>query len=280
MRLTRPDQVALIVVVFMVGGLMGRATAVADGSGWGGWLVAAAAVVAIAVSVHAANEYADADTDARTSRTRFSGGSGVIPSGLVTRAGARRLMVGAGALGVVLAGLSAWAGVVPTSAAIAIVLGLILGWQYSVPPLALARRRWGEVTNALLGGLLLPATGAIVMGSEIGPALIAFVPFTLLAFVNLLETQWSDRRADRAVGKHTLANGLSLRALRRLAMGVTLASYVGLLLLPVPIALAGLLALPFSVWATIAMGRRPPGPAVAAMVVAIVAQGVGWAVVG
>lgn len=274
-RLTRPDQVLLIVVVFAVGGLMGRASA--GSSDLAPLALAACAVVLVAISVHAANEYADADTDARTARTRFSGGSGAIPVFGLPRAWALRISLVAGAAGAGLAVALGVAGLVPVTATAGILIGLVLGWEYSMPPLALAWRRSGEVTNALLGGLLLPVTGALVAGASLGSAVIAFLPFTLLAFVNLLETQWPDRVADRAVGKNTLASSISLGSVRVLAAVVAVVGYLALVLLPTVVAVASLAALPLSVWGIVTMGRRPPGPSVVAMVVVIVAQGVAWA---
>ena len=277
-RLTRPDQVLLITVVFTAGGLMGRASS--GSADVVAWALGIAAVVLVAVSVHAANEYADADTDARTTRTRFSGGSGAISAHGLARSWALRIAIVSGLAGVALSVGAAIMGLVPAAATTGILIGLVLGWEYSLPPLALARHRAGEVTNALLGGLLLPVTGAAAMGAPIGASAVAFVPFTLLVFVNLLETQWPDRVADRAVGKDTLTSSLSLRSLRAIAAAVAGVAYVSLLLLPPAVTLASLAALPLSLWGVVSMGRRPPGPSVMAMVVSIVAQGAAWAALG
>jgi len=43
------------------------------------------AMLLISVSVHYANEYADYQTDALTTRTAYSGGSGVLSKGIVPR---------------------------------------------------------------------------------------------------------------------------------------------------------------------------------------------------
>jgi 1,4-dihydroxy-2-naphthoate octaprenyltransferase len=42
-------------------------------------------MIVVSISVHYANEYADHKTDALTERTKFSGGSGILPRGLVPR---------------------------------------------------------------------------------------------------------------------------------------------------------------------------------------------------
>ncbi len=41
--------------------------------------------IMVSASIHYMNEYADHETDALTVRTLYSGGSGVLPSGLVPR---------------------------------------------------------------------------------------------------------------------------------------------------------------------------------------------------
>jgi 4-hydroxybenzoate polyprenyltransferase len=133
------------------------------------------------------------------------------------------------------------------------------------------------VANALLGGLLLPATGALVVGAPLGASLVAFGPFTLLVFVNLLETQWADRVADRAVGKNTLASRLSPRAIRLLGGATAAAAYLlALVTQPLPVALAGLLAAPVSAYGVRRLGRGEPGPSVIAMIVLLLAQGTAW----
>lgn len=277
-RLTRPDQVLLIIVVYIVGGLMGRASS--GSADLGPLVVGAALVVLVAISVHAANEYADVETDALTTRTRFSGGSGAISSHGLPRSWALWITAIAGMSSIALSIGAALLQLVPGVVSVGLVLGLVLGWEYSLPPLALSRRGLGEVTNAALGGLLLPVTGAAAMGASVGAAAAAFVPFALLAFVNLLETQWPDRVADRAAGKHTLTSRLSLGALRLLAAVTALSAYASLVFLPPAVAWATLIALPFSLWGVVTLGRRPPGPSVMAMVVAIIAQGAAWATLG
>lgn len=278
-RISRPDQVLLILVVLACGALAGAELAPGGTQVGATELVALGAIVAlVAVSVHAVNEFADVETDARTVRTRFSGGSGALMAHGLDASFALRLAVGSGlvALAGAVAGvaLGLWSGTV----AVLLLVGLVGGWQYSVPPLALSRRGAGEVANALLGALLLPVTGAVVVGAAVSTAAVQFVPFALLDFVNLLETQWADRTADRAVGKHTLASRLSPRLLRVGGVVAVVAAYgLSALVQPAAVAAAGLLAAPLSAWGVWRLGRGGPGPSVAAMVVFLLAQGAAWA---
>jgi 1,4-dihydroxy-2-naphthoate octaprenyltransferase len=247
----------------------------------------------VAVSVHYANEYADYETDHLTTRTPFSGGSGALvrtglPRRLALRAAVAALVLAVVAVGVV-AGLELGGG--PALAPDAAALGLlavvaVLGWQYSLPPLALAWRGWGELDNALLGGVLLPTYAVAVAGEVTVGSVLAFLPFGCVVFVNLLATTWPDRAADAAVGKDTLATQLSTGRLRSLYAGGLLACGVSLAALhggPVPaiVCWASLLAAPLLAWGLVAYTRqRSPFPTVAGMVVLAGAQFAAWAVVG
>ncbi|WP_281964531.1 prenyltransferase [Serinicoccus marinus] len=295
-RLSRPDQVLLVLVVAAVGWLAGsRGASTEQGSTLAGWLAgaggapcgaglaplgvltAAAGVLAVAVSVHAVNEFADAATDARTVRTRFSGGSGALADHGLPAVFALRVALAAGGAAVVVVGVGLVTRWVSGLVAVLLLVGLVGGWTYSVGPWPWSRHGWGEVVNAVLGGLLLPATGAVVAGAPLGWSVRVFVPFALLTFVNLLETQWPDREADCSVGKHTLASRLSAPVLRRAGAVAIVAAYlVSVVVHPWPVAAAGLLVAPLSVYAVARLGHGPPGPSVAAMVLFLLLHGAAW----
>ncbi|WP_202816608.1 UbiA family prenyltransferase [Serinicoccus hydrothermalis] len=292
-RLSRPDQVLLVLMVGGVGWVAGTSGAATrwwsvptNGTGMatsgvglpaGGLALTVLVVAAVAVSVHAINEFADVGTDARTVRTRFSGGSGALAEHGLPAVLALRVAVAAAVVASALTAFGVLSGLVTGLVALLLGLGLVGGWAYSVGPWPFSRHGWGEVVNALLGGLLLPATGAVVAGAAPGAAALAFVPFALLTFVNLLETQWADRTADRAVGKHTLASRLSPTTLRRTgAVAAATAYLLSLVVHPWPVALAGLLAAPLSWYAVRRLGHGPPGPAVAAMILFLLLQGAAW----
>jgi 1,4-dihydroxy-2-naphthoate octaprenyltransferase len=279
-RLTRPDQVLLMAVVYAVGCAAGSASEPGPVPVVTVLLVGVV-VVAVAVSVHAVDEYADAGTDALTVRTRFSGGSGALAAHGLPAAFALRLAVRAALVAVVATAVGGASGVLPDVVVVMLVVGLVGGWAYSVGPRPFSRNGLGEIANAALGGLLLPATGAVVVGATPAAAFAALTPFSLLVLVNLLETQWADRVADRQVGKHTLASRLRPGRLRLLGGAVAVVAYVlAAVTLPAPVALAGLVAAPVSAYGVRRLGRGAPGPSVAAMVLLLVAQGTAWVVTG
>ena len=159
------------------------------------------------------------------------------------------------------------------------------GWQYSVGPLRLAWRGLGELDNAALGGLALPAYGAAAVGGPTGRVAVVSVPFFLVVLLNLFATQWPDREADAAVGKRTLAVRWPRRRLRAAYTLVGVAAAGSLLALhpdplPTPVALGSLVAVPPLVvgWAGYT-SRRVPWPTVTGMVALAAGQFAGWCLV-
>ena len=232
--------------------------------------------------VHYANEYADHETDALTDRTPFSGGSGALVRtglhrGLALRAGI--VALGVGSL-VALIGIAL--GALPRLAVALLAVIAWFGWQYSVGPLQLAWRGWGELDNAALDGLVLPAYGTAVLNGSVAKTLLACLPLFLVVFANLLATQWPDRRPDAAVGKRTLVTRWSPRRLKLLYVGAVYLAFGTLPVLaggalPAVVAAASAVVLPVSVWdAAGYTERRVPFPSVAAMVALVVVQLLAW----
>jgi 1,4-dihydroxy-2-naphthoate octaprenyltransferase len=279
--MSRPDQLLLMVLVYAMG--IGAALA------WGGsvdpvtTLLGFAVYLPLAASVHYANEYADSETDRLTTRTRFSGGSGaLVDTGLTQSLPKHATMATAG-----LAALTITAGVgagvlTPSSTGLLVVIGLF-GWGYSLEPVALAWRGWGEVDNAALGGIALPVYGtSIVTGSVSLSVVAAFLPFGAAVFCNLLATTWPDREADAAVGKNTLATQWSTGRLRRLyGAGLTAVVATTLLgsltVLPAAVVVVTLLTIPGFGWGWHRYTRQEsPFPTVGAMVALAVGQTAAW----
>jgi len=278
---SRPNQIALIAVVYLLGVGMGR-TLTATSLSWLSVAVGGAVLLPVALGVHYANEYADVETDRLTERTPFSGGSGAIERTGIERVSLGRAAAVATVLGLAGAFLTWLTGRLSVDA-LALLSGIaVAGLAYSLPPAALVRRGVGELTNAVLGGALLPLYGVAVSGRVTVTAVVSVVPFTVLVGCNLLATHWPDRNADAAVGKRTLAVRWSPRGLRRaywLLAGAAVLSTVGLAgpVLPVPVAAAQAVALPALLWGGLVLTRqRSPFPAVLAMVLHAGASTVAW----
>jgi len=280
-KMSRPAQLLLLALVYLFGSVIALAMGTAFQRA--AFIAGLLAFIPTCASIHFANEYADFETDALTERTPYSGGSGALSaSGLP-----RRIALMAAWASLLLAGLAAvygWkSGLIPPLALAILALGAIFGWMYSLPPLALAWHGWGEVTNALLGGVLVPIYAYAVQAGTVNPAIIlACLPFGLLVFNNLLATQWPDRAADAAVGKQTLVTRLSARRLRWLYLCAASIAFISLLVFkgsvfPSLVAWSSFLALPVNVWGWADFTRRrSPFASVAAMLVLLVVQTAAW----
>lgn len=279
-KMSRPSQLALIALVYALGVAIavargGMLAPVEVGAGLG-------VLLPIAASVHYANEYADYETDAMTEQTPFSGGSGALQTTGLSRLLALRAAIGSLLLGSASAIVCLLHGLTPAAL---LVLGVIAvaGWMYSLPPLALVWRGWGELDNAVLGGLVLPLYGfTVVTGQLSAVPVLACLPFTILVLVNLLETHWPDREADSAVGKRTLPTRWSPRRLRLAYLGGIVGFLASLVLLwgrvlPPTVALSSLLVVPLLGWGLARYTRRElPLPGVLAMVGLAVIQLLAW----
>ena len=280
-RMARPTHLLLIAFVYLLGATM----AMALGAAFDAQLLVFGLVVLLLVSsiVHYANEYADYETDALTQRTLFSGGSGALPGSTVPRWVALRAGWIGLAAGFALA-LFGWAvGALSATALFLLALGTFLGWIYSLPPLALAWKGWGELDNAVIGGMVLPLFGFAMLTGAIGfPVAAACAPFVALVFLNLLATTWPDRAADAAVGKRMLATSWSPVRLRRLYWAVAALFFLMFPLLvgrslPLRVVWSSYLVAPLVILGGYLYTKsRSPLPSVAAMIMMAVVQFGAW----
>lgn len=249
------------------------------------WTLAALGLLVTVIanlSAHYADEYADQDIDRLTRKAVFSGGSGVLPSGALAPKTALFLGLTMAASAFFLAVFLTAAGILPPVSAVILIAGLILGWFYSMPPVAFERWGLGEPVNALIGGFLMPLMGYTVQTGALTPAaLLALLPVFGMVFASLLGIHWADRQADEASGKRSLVVMLGRRtrflhhALTILAYGLVIA-YTGWIH-PQMVSLFYLAALPFAAWAGVTITKTDsPVPASLTMGVLLLAGAIGW----
>jgi len=279
-KTSRPSQLLLILAVYLFGAKIALANGATHSTTtvlWG-----AGAILPIAASVHYANEFADYETDALTDRTPFSGGSGALARTGLPRTVPLTAAIGSLALGAVIVAALTMADLLRLPAVAVLAVIAVFGWQYSVGPLKLAWRGWGELDNAALGGLALPVYGGTVVGGDAGFVALVSIPFFLVVLLNLFATQWPDREADAEVGKRTLAVRWPASLLRKCYVAIALGAGVALLVLsvtvlPCVVTLASLLVAPLLVWGAYGYTKRHvPWPTVSAMVGLLLLQLAGW----
>jgi 1,4-dihydroxy-2-naphthoate octaprenyltransferase len=202
---------------------------------------------------HYADEYADLDTDTLTRRTWFSGGSGVLPEGRLPPRFALHMALSMLLLTLLLAGVGWLWGMFTLDYLALLALSLFLGWSYSMPPFRLERRGWGELDNAILGGFSMVLAGYLPQAGDLDlDALMFCSPMFLVVLINLIPVHWSDREADRAVGKITLVVRLGQRA-SQLYLALIASLYLLTLwlwpeVLPTEAAVPMMLTLPIALW--------------------------------
>ena len=249
-RMTRPGFLTITAVAVLIG----VATAAHDGHFEP---LRAAVSVLLAILAHAAanvlNDYHDAlngaDAANRTAISPFTGGSRLIQNGEVSVRDTGRLAAALLAV-VVPAGIALAAFSGPGLLVIGLA-GLLLGWAYSAPPLALMKRGLGELTVGASWSLLVIGGDYVQRAGFSALPLAASLGLALLVADILLINGFPDAVSDASVGKRTLVVRLGPAAAARLYRTVALLAHGALLacviagVLPTA-ALAGLLSLPLS----------------------------------
>lgn len=220
------------------------------------YVLGQAAVTAFQLMTHYANDYFDYDADvANTTPTTWSGGSRVLPDGLLPRSVALVAALVLAAIGIAVmlaigaAGAGSWA--TPTLA-----LVLVLAWGYSAPPLRLCARGLGELDTAVVVTVLVPWLGFYLQAPSmrgVAPLVLTIVTPALLQFAMLIAIEFPDAAGDAATGKRTLVVRLGAPAAARLYAAITAAAFVWPLValglgLPLIVALALLVPAPIAIW--------------------------------
>jgi len=151
-----------------------------------------------------ANDVADVEGDKlNETHNMFSGGSRVLPEGKLTRrALATAAAVCAGAMFLISAALTT-VGHRPAMLA-GWALAVVFLWAYSYAPLRLSYRGFGEITQGVGVGLVLPVMGwYLQVGHLDGLPWLALLPSVLLATASNISTALPDHAADTAVDKQT-----------------------------------------------------------------------------
>ncbi|MGH2522030.1 MAG: prenyltransferase [Anaerolineales bacterium] len=265
LRLSRP--------IFLFGGLLlyGLGAFIARYEGdkldWPLYLVGQVFITSVQLMTHYLNDYWDVEADRlNQSRTFFSGGSGILPEGGLSREAALTsalicLAVGSAAAVVLIfqyhAGPAAW-----------VVMALIFlgAYFYSSPPLALAGSGYGEFTASVLVAGLVPAFAHLLQTGGGPSALILFAtaPLVVIHYAMLLAFEFPDFLSDEAAGKRTLLvrigrrNGAMMHnALIVLALALAaLGSFIGM---PAQVAISAALTAPLAAWQVVTVRRMQRG---------------------
>lgn len=265
-QMTRPGFLAITAVACVLG------VSVAAACGHPTRYAMAGITLLLALLMHAAanvlNDYHDALNGADDANQQgifpFTGGARMIQNGQVSLQDTRNL-VWALLLCLVPAGL--WLSVNVGSGLVLLGLaGLLLGWAYSAPPLALMTRSLGELAVGLAWLLVVVGADYVQRGSFFFMPWAIGLSYGLLISNILVINGFPDAQADAQVGKRTLVVRVGPRMAALIYLLFTLLAHgwvvagVWWFIHPEP-ALWGLLSLPVSLWAFVLLFKHADEPA-------------------
>jgi 1,4-dihydroxy-2-naphthoate octaprenyltransferase len=228
--------------------------------GLGRFLIGAVTVFCAQLSVSYSNDFFDQHADRYSTRSSFSGGSGILLEYPELAGLAKRLALLLMGLSLVFALLFQALFGPPLPFLLFVCSGNLLGWYYSSPPLQLAYRGWGEAVVVVLSGFLLPGLGYFIITNRLDLLFLVFViPSLLYMFAFMLTVEIPDKEGDTLGLKHNLivrhgrAYGFRLIAISCFFATVTFIAVMLGQLLPSPmdarvILLFSLIPLSSSLW--------------------------------
>jgi 1,4-dihydroxy-2-naphthoate octaprenyltransferase len=258
---TRPQFLALSVVLAILGGALSASLGAFH---LGHTLLAGFGLLFLHVSVNVLNDYFDfrSGLDLRTQRTPFSGGSGVLPQGLMRPGQALGLGLAAFALAVPIGAYFVWAkglALLPL-----LVLGAVAVFFYTT-----CFQRIGYGLAELIAGLglgALPVVGItfVNLGAYDPRAAFASVPSGLLVMNLLLMNEFPDRAADATVGRRTLPVQIGWHGAAIVYTAALALTYLWIV--------AGVILRFFTPWAGLALATLPLGAIAAASLFGTIEQ--------
>lgn len=241
--------------------LLGLASARAGGVSLDWWtaLLTVIGAVVVHAGANVLNDYYDArngtDEFNQERLFPFTGGSRFIQNGVLSRAQTARFGLLLLCFGMAIGGLL----ILQSGIGLFYIglIGILIAWAYSAPPLALNSRGLGELCIAISFGLLIVAGSDYVQRGAFDPLpwLVA-VPYGLLTSSLLYINQFPDRKADQQAGKHHLVVRLGPQRARWGYLMLVLMANVYLIFMVA----SGVL----TPWVLLALLAAPPGIVAAA----------------
>ena len=196
--------------------LLGAAigASISSGFSWPGLLLAAFIGLLAHTAVSFSNEIADESIDKiNLNRTMFSGGTGLMAKGLITKNVLNLGWIISSVLALVIPAIMVFLFQFHWLLIFSLALALFLGLEYSFPPFRLSRISFGEVAAFLAYGAPLMIVGVTLqVDKAVVNLIIANYRFYLLAlpvslsvFATLCLTQIPDTDADKKNGKKSIS---------------------------------------------------------------------------
>jgi 1,4-dihydroxy-2-naphthoate octaprenyltransferase len=201
------------------------------------------------------NEFYDYEVDiANKDYHLFSGGSHILPMGLIPR---RHAIIAAYIFATIAMGIGLWLYFGFKTGPLTIPLGaaaIIIGCFYTAGPVRLSYRGWGEVSIWFTCGWLATITGYYLQAGQLDivPTLVS-LPGAFGAFLVILINEFPDLRSDKLSGKNNLVVRLGIEKAGILYVILLVLCYVviivnALFCVPVISAYLSVIPLLFIIW--------------------------------
>ncbi|MBN1474800.1 MAG: prenyltransferase [Syntrophaceae bacterium] len=185
------------------------------------------ALILIMLSTYHAGEYSDCREDEisyRSHRNRFAGGSGVIVRGILPRRVALLTSVVSFWLAAVIGFILQFYFKTGAYTLLLGCLGAFSGFSYSMRPVRLVERGFGEIFIGFCYGWLTVASAYYIQTAAINPVIHwVAIPISLSIFNVILLNEYPDYEADKAAGKRNLLYRIGKNA------GVTVYTVISIL---------------------------------------------------
>ncbi len=179
------------------------------------------------LSVSFSNDYFDRKADIIAKQTPFSGGSGVLVQHPELSRFAVKFAIALIAVSIAVAVLFDSIYAYGPFFLGLVVLGALLGWFYTAPPIKLAYRGLGEISTVIATGLIMPAMGYFVMAGGIDISMVALsFPLMCYALFFIISVELPDVDVDRLAGKRNLLTHNGRKAGIALSIAATLAATI------------------------------------------------------
>jgi 1,4-dihydroxy-2-naphthoate octaprenyltransferase len=156
------------------------------------------------LSVSFSNDYFDSESDKNSHPTIFSGGSGVLVKHPELKGFSKKIAILLIVLSIALGTVFTIYYSFPWTFLGFVIIGNLLGWYYSAPPVRLVSRGLGELSTMVTAGILLPGMGYfIVVGGFDANFLIFILPILFYGLAFILNVEIPDLESDKMGDKTT-----------------------------------------------------------------------------
>jgi 1,4-dihydroxy-2-naphthoate octaprenyltransferase len=186
------------------------------------------------LSVSFSNDYFDRYSDRKTIKTAFSGGSKILIEHPEFESLALKLAVLLLFSSIVVNVFFTLFYSYPFWFFIFALIGALIGWFYSAPPMRLAYRGLGELCTILVVGFMMPGIGYIVASGNLGQIFLAFtLSLSCYSLFFIITVELPDVQSDTIGWKKNILVNWGIENGKRISVVAALIGTVSLIVLPI-----------------------------------------------